>query len=91
MAKISDNLYSALITMLPIKFGWNYPFESFNIGNFAKCIEWLQTELKRLDTKSTLHMQYIHVEPQVEPPNFHPFPSTVSRSEDFMIFKLTPC
>ncbi len=35
------------------------PFENLNIGNFAKCTEWLQAELKDSDMKRTLHMQYI--------------------------------
>ncbi len=46
---------------------WN-----LNIGNFAKCTEWSQTELKESDIRSTLHIQF----PGQRVHKFNPFHST---------------
>ncbi len=57
---------------------------------FAICTEWLQTEIKRPDLMSTLHIEYLG--PWV--PNFHPFRSAIRHFPDiphFMISYWLPC
>ncbi len=59
------------------------------IGNFAKCTEWPQTELKEPTTKSTLH-NFLYP-PRVR--HFHPLYSIINPFQDigdFRTFLLTP-
>ncbi len=81
-------MYSSLITIISINCSWNSiktvrAVDSWNrnIGNFAKCTEWPQTELKESGMKSTLRL-YLQGR---RGPNFHQFRSTICRFQDMHI------